>query len=280
MTSSIKQVLVHLDATRAAPLRLAAARSVAQQQGAALAALYATTPIFLELPYAPEVSSGIAASLMQIDDERRTATRKVFDETMRTPGPIASWADTSEVPMLAAFNEQAFYADLVVVGQRDREDVAAAAVPPDFAEAVAMGSGRPTLVIPTIGVAGPVGNTVAIAWKPTREAARAVQAAMPLLEHADSVHVLTWDEEPYSEVEGSRLDLDTYLRAHGVEATWHRGGQAPEALGDIVLSRAFDLGVDLLVMGCYGHTRAREWVLGGTTRTILQTMTMPVLMAH
>lgn len=280
MSSSLKQILVHLDATRSAPLRLTAARELAQQHGAALAALYATVPVFLALPYAPEMAPGVAATLVDIDDDRRAAARKVFDETMRAPGPIATWADTCEVTIVGAFAGQALHADLLVLGQRDGEDPAAAAVPPDFVESVLLASGRPALLVPSGGWSGSLGRTVVIAWKDTREAARAVAAALPLLQRADRVHVLGWDGEAPSAVRGHRLDLDGYLRLHGVEVSWHRGGPEPEDLGEILLSRAFDLGADLMVMGCYGHSRAREWVLGGTSRSVLRGMTLPVLMAH
>ena len=280
MTTSLRQVLVHLDATRAAPLRLAAARQLAQQHGAALAALYATVPVYLEMPYAPELSASVAATLVDIDNERRDATRKMFDETMKTPGPIGTWGDCSDIPLIGAFAAQACYADLLVLGQRDPADVASSGVPADFPESVLLASGRPGVLVPYVGWSGTIGDTVAIAWKETRESARAVAAALPILQRSRKVHVLTWDEQAPSGIRGHRLDLDGYLRLHGIEATWHRGGPAPDALGDIVLSRVFDLGADLLVMGCYGHSRAREWVLGGTTRTVLTGMTLPVLMAH
>jgi nucleotide-binding universal stress UspA family protein len=280
MNSPLKQVLVHLDATKAASLRLAAARQMARDHGAALSALYATVPVYLELPYAPEMAPGVAATLADIDTERRAAARKVFDETMRTPGPIATWGDTSEVPLVGAFASQCLYADLLVLGQPDSGDPAGAAVPPDFVESVLLASGRPALVIPYVGWSGGIGDTVAIAWKETREAARAVAAALPLLQRASKVHVLSWDGEAPLDVQGHRLDLDGYLRLHGIEATWHGSGPEPDDLGEILLSRAFDLGADLLVMGCYGHSRAREWVLGGTSRSVLHGMTLPVLMAH
>ena len=277
--ASYGQVLVHLDATRSAPARLAAARRIADEQGAALAALYAAVPVYLELPYPPDGAPSLAASLIDIDVQRCKATRKMFDETMRAPGPIATWAQTSEVPAVGAFVTQALYADLLVLGQRDPSE-AAAGVPPDFAESVVLASGRPALVLPYTGMELRTAGTVAIAWKETPEAARAVSAAMPLLQRAGRVHVLAWDEEPPLEVTGQQLDLDGYLRLHGVEPTWHRGGPAPQALGELLLSRLSDLGADLLVMGCYGHSRAREWILGGTSRTILRSMTLPVLLAH
>jgi nucleotide-binding universal stress UspA family protein len=280
MSTPYRQVLVHLDATRAAPLRLTAARGIAQEHGAALAALYATVPVYLELPFAPEVTPSVAATLIEIDNERRATARKVFDETMRTPGPIATWAETSEIPVVGAVAQQAWFADLVVLGQRDESDAASAAVPADFPESVLLTSGRPGIVVPYVGCPGPIGDTVAIAWKETREAARAVTAALPMLQRASAVHVLGWEEEPAPDVDGHRLDLDGYLRVHGIQAVWHHGGTAPAALGELLLSRAFDLSADLLVMGCYGHSRSREWVLGGVTRSVLASMTLPVLLAH
>lgn len=280
MTTSCRQVLVHLDASRAAPLRLAAARGIAQQLGAALAALYATAPVYLALPYAPDGASGVAAALLDAEREARTAARRQFDAAMKAPGPVATWAEAGDVPLVPGVAEQAWYVDLLVLGQRDPSDPGDPMVPPDFVEAVVMASGRPALVIPYTGAASDIGGTVAIAWKPTREAARAVAASLPLLRQAAQVHVLGWDGEEPADIGGHRLDLDGYLRLHGVEATWHRGGPEPESLGELLLSRVFDLGADLLVMGCYGHSRAREWVLGGTTRTVLRSMTVPVLMAH
>ncbi|HEY0822790.1 MAG TPA: universal stress protein [Ramlibacter sp.] len=279
MTTPYRQVLVHLDASASAGARLAAARSLAQEHGAALAALYATVPVYLELPYPPEGAPGLASSLMDVEDERRRAARRTFDEAMRTPGPTATWAETREMPAAGAFVAQALHADLLVLGQHDPAG-AANGVPPDFAESVVLASGKPALVLPYTGAARRPGGTAAIAWKETREAARAVSAAMPLLQRAGRVHVLAWEEEPALEVRGQQLDLDGYLRLHGIVPTWHRGGRLAEPLGEILLSQLSDLDADLLVMGCYGHSRAREWILGGTSRTVLRSMTLPVLMAH
>ncbi len=279
MTTDYRQVLVHLDATGSAPARLAAARGIAQQHGAALAALYAVAPVYLALPSPPEGAPAIGAALLDVEAERRAATRRMFDETMRSPGPLATWAETTEVPSVGAFITQAFHADLLVLGQHDPSD-AATGVPADFAASVVLASGRPALVLPYTGSWRGTRACVAIAWKESREAARAVAAAMPMLQRASRVHVLAWEEEEPLEVTGHRLDLDGYLRLHGVEPTWHHGGRVPPALGEILLSQVADLEADLLVMGCYGHSRAREWALGGTSRTILRSMTLPVLMAH
>ncbi|MBK6005335.1 universal stress protein [Ramlibacter ginsenosidimutans] len=280
MKTSLRQILVHLDATAPAVPRLTAARRIAQQQGASLAALYAVTPMLVQLPYAPEAGPTVAAALLAIEEERRTRVLKAFDAEMTLPGPMATWTQTDDLPTVGAVAQQAFYADLLVLGQHDPADAAAHCVPPDFVESVVIASGRPAVVLPSIGWTRPIGENIAIAWKETPESARALQAAMPFLQRAGRVHVLSWSEEEAPRLGGKGLDLQGYLRVHGVEAVFHHGGKAREELGEILLSRVFDLGCDLLVMGCYGHGRAREWVLGGVSRTLLSSMTLPVLMAH
>ena len=152
-------------------------------------------------------------------------------------------------------------------------------MPADFAESVLAASRKPALIVPWMGAPRGVGNTVVIAWKETPEAARAVAMAMPLLQRARQVHVLSWSSTQAPEG-GAGLSLETYLRSHQVAPVWHRYDDEPSRLGELLLSATFDLEADLLVMGCYGHSRAREWVLGGTTRTVLQGMTLPVLMVH
>jgi nucleotide-binding universal stress UspA family protein len=281
MNGSLAQLLVHMDALPKALQRLEAARRIGQAQGAAVTALYAVKSRFVELPFSPEIGPGIASALQDLDDQQRRLARSAFDQALATPGTAVEWAEVREDPMMAAFAQQAFYADLMVLGQHDPSTDATSGVPSDLAESVMVMSGKPALILPYAGtLPAVIGETVVIAWKPAREAARAVSAAMPLLKRARRVVILSWsggDEK----VAGQRLDLRGYLGLHGVAAEWQDQGDEPSAaLGELLLSRSFDLGADLLVMGCYGHSRAREWVLGGTSRTVLESMTLPVLMSH
>ena len=280
MNGSLAQLLVHMDALPKAQQRLEAARRLGQAQGAAVTALYAVMSRFVELPFSPEIGPGIASTLHDSDDQQRRLARSAFDQVLALPGAAVEWAEIRNDPMMAAFAQQAFYADLMVLGQHDPSTDSSSGVPADFAENVMLMSGKPALILPYAGLAPAViGETVVIAWKPTREAARAVSAAMPLLKRARRVVILSWsggDEK----VVGKRLDLSGYLRLNGVEASWLEQGSETSALGELLLSRSFDIGADLLVMGCYGHSRAREWVLGGTSRTVLESMTLPVLMSH
>ena len=282
MRSAIGQLLVHLDTSSRSGARLEFARALAQRHGASLKALYAATPSLVAVPYGIEGGANLAVQMRTIDDERRIRARAAFDEIMKKPGASAAWSDFTEFPVIGGFARQALYADLMVLGQCAYERLEAADVPSDFVESVMSASGKPALVVPWAGAVRDPAGTVVIAWKETPQAARAVAAAMPLLQRARRVHVVTWAYgEPETTVGGSpALTLDSYLRAHAVEATWHRYGDEPPHSGELLLSTACDLEADLLVMGCYGHGRVREWVLGGMSRTILQSMTLPVLMAH
>lgn len=280
MNASLAQLLVHLDASPQVAKRLMAARQIAQVAGAAVTALYAVTPNFVELPFAPELGPGVAADLREIDDELRAGTRAAFEKSQNETGVSIAWAEVCDDPVIALFAEQALYADLLVMGQHDPSSTPSSGVPADFVESVMVASGKPALVLPYAGMLPAViGETAVIAWKPSREAALAVSAAMPLLQRARQVHVLTWDGEQ-SLAKDNLLSLAGYLRLHGVKPVWHHQGKEPHAMGELLLSRVCDLEADLLVMGCYGHSRAREWVLGGTSRTVLRSMTIPVLMAH
>lgn len=279
MKTSITQLLVHMDATVQAPRRLEAACRLAQQHGGAVTALYAVTSALAVLPFAPEGGGAVVAPLRDIDDDRRKSARARFDQVAAAAVVKPAWGELREDPILLTFSQQALYADLMVLGQHQGGDLAASGVPPDFAESVMAASGKPALILPYASVPDRIGQTALIAWKPSREAARAVTAALPLLQQAHRVHIISWSA-PDEAVVGMRLDLPGYLQRHGVSASWHGQGDEPDDVGELLLSRAFDFEADLLVMGCYGHNRAREWVLGGASRTVLRSMTLPVLMAH
>ncbi|AMO22439.1 universal stress protein [Ramlibacter solisilvae] len=277
MSSPLKQLLVHFDDSPAALKRLDVARRLAAAQGGLVTALYAVTPTLMDVPFAAEAGAAAVAALRDIDCQRQQRARAGFELALdESPGVRAHWAEATAYPVAAALAAQAFYADLLVLGQPDPKL-------PDtrgLVESVLNASGKPALVVPHAETPQAVGETIAIAWKPAREAARALAAAVPLLQRAREVHVMSWGPQEDDGVRGSHLNLDGYLHERGIQPQWHREPAEPDFIGELLLSRAFDLGADLLVMGCYGHSRAREWVLGGASRTVLRSMTIPVLMAH
>jgi nucleotide-binding universal stress UspA family protein len=279
MCAAIKQVLVHVDASTRSSPRLAVARRITEQQGAALAALYAVTPSMATSPFAPIGTETLSAGLMALDEERRNRGKAAFDDAMKSPGTHAAWSDLTEFSAVNDFARQALYADLLVLGQTAPPDAEPAGVPPDFVESILLATRKPAVIVPWAGAPNTVGETVVVAWKETPESARAVAAAMPILQQARHVHVLSW--APLApRLSSGLLNLESYLHAHHVSPVWHDCGEETGQVGDLLLSTSFDLDADLMVMGCYGHSRAREWVLGGTSRTVLQSMTLPVLMVH
>jgi nucleotide-binding universal stress UspA family protein len=278
----MKQFLVHFDDSPAAVQRLQFARRLATAHSGMVTALYAVTPALLEIPMAVEAGAAAVEALRDLDEQRRGRAKMSFETGIeQQSGVRAHWAEVSGFPVATAFDEQALYADLVVLGQRGPAGSEVAGVPPDLIESAIFGAGRPALIVPYTGPAATDAVNIAVAWKPTRESARALAAAVPLLQKAREVHVLCWGEAGDEGIRGSRLDLAGWMRERGIEVTWHReSGPEPEFVGELLLTRTFDLGCDLLVMGCYGHSRAREFVFGGATRTVLQSMTVPVLMSH
>jgi nucleotide-binding universal stress UspA family protein len=266
-----KSILVHADASARCVVRLRLAKALASRLDATLGGVYAATPSALTAAVAlGEGSSILATAAAESDAQHRRAARMAFDSAGLGRG--AEWRELAGDLPIPAFTRAALTADLLVLGQPDDSDAGAAIVPSDFAESVLIASGKPSILVPSAGDFVDLGKTVLVAWKPTRESARAIAAAMPLLQMADHVHVAAWGAEP--------REVEAWLRRHGVAATLHRESTAGSEVGEMILSRAADLGADLLVMGCYGHSRAREMVLGGASRTIIDSMTIPVLMTH
>jgi len=173
-------------------------------------------------------------------------------------------------------------ADLVILGQADPDHP----LPPaahNLVEDVLMASGRPLLLVPYAGRFNTVGTSVLLGWNGTREAARAAHDAMLLIDPKAKVTVLTVERGRAAAEIGSVPggDIAAHYARHGFNVAAARSatdGTISDA--DALLSYASDLGTDLLVVGGYGHSRAREMVLGGVSRELLQHMTIPVLMSH
>jgi nucleotide-binding universal stress UspA family protein len=175
---------------------------------------------------------------------------------------------------------QGRYCDLLVLGQLEQSE-AAAAIYSDFPEYVTLNCGCPVLIVPREGECKRVGENVVIAWNASLEAKRAVHGALPLLRRAKQVRVAVFNAASLPEAHGEEpgADIALYLARHGVNVEVIPQ-KADVDVGDALLWLSGTLGADLLVMGCYGHSRFREIILGGATRTVLQSMTIPVLMSH
>lgn len=170
------------------------------------------------------------------------------------------------------------YADLVVAAQPDPDDDWNGQAH-DLQHSLALMTGRPVVFVPYAGRFPTVGASILVAWNASRESARAVADALPLLERARSVRTVAFNPgREHGEDPGA--DIALHLARHGVKVTAAHRFDKETGIGELILSEAAECSADLIVMGAYGHSRMRELVLGGATRTILDSMTVPVLMAH
>ena len=280
---SYKDLLVVLDSEATARERLDLATALAERFAAHLVGLYPLpTP---QVPrhlgyYDPALLDPFLAELRQRASSAAVKMRETFEHVTGLRRLSAEWREITEGPDADPVLH-ARYADLAILGQLNPDRVETELIPPR-PEQVALASGRPVLIVPYAGRFDNVGRRIVIAWSSTREAARAVSDAMPFLESADLVNVLTIDprEGPDGHGELPGADIAVHLARHGVKAQIERTVSAGLPVGEVLLSRIADLGADLLVMGAYGHSRVRELLLGGATRSVLRSMTLPVLMSH
>ena len=274
----MKSILVHLDASPRSAERLALARALARLHGAELTVAYGVLPCSVAMPWVVLSQDRDAASMMlDIDQPQQARARALFDQSIGASG--GRWLDASSEQLVAQLSAVSLYADLLVVGQHDDGDRLAGPLPRTLVADLIADSGKPVLVIPCAGSFDPDPRTVLIAWKPTREAARAATAALPWLARAHRVIVAT-GEDRTDDGDATLQPLVHWLRLNGVSATVERRRLAREDIGEDLLSLAADTDAGLLAMGCYGHHRAREWMLGGVTRTVLRSTTLPTLMVH
>jgi nucleotide-binding universal stress UspA family protein len=273
-----KTILVHLADERRAERVLEPAIDVARRSNAHLIGIHVAPGIPdaspFALPYATELMNAALGA------ERAVATKlKAEFERMTSNQPfVAEWisAEAPGADLAGRVIAHARAADLVVASQADPDWELGPVL--EFPERLVMESGRPVLVVPYAGRHSVVGRTAAVAWAPRREATRAVFDSLPLLQQAAIVHVLSAPED------GAGAWPDTAILAalarQGVTAKSHALQASERDVGEEILSAIADLGVDLLVVGAYGHSRLREFVFGGTTRHVMRHMTTPTLLSH
>jgi nucleotide-binding universal stress UspA family protein len=285
---SFKEILLHVDNARNHEMRIDLAVALTRRHEAHLVGLAGYEPMpVLGLSTA---STGSYLDVQTMDmlqqQERDRALEGASDEgerfraTAERAGISYEWRIV-EGELAHLVTHHARYADLVILGQSAPDEPAPGSAG-HLGESVLLGAGRPVLMVPYAGRFEQVGERVLVMWNATREASRALHDAMPLLRTASEVKVLTVVEAG-DEGDGSQspaIDITHHLARHGVAATATTTVAEDIDIGDLILSRAADFGSDLIVMGGYGHSPLREWALGGATRSLLQHMTVPVLLSH
>ncbi|MBS0320568.1 MAG: universal stress protein [Proteobacteria bacterium] len=269
----VRSILLHADHAASMKGRIAAARALATRFDASVTAQYCVMS-FAQLYPMVEAAAFPPATLADNDEERRKAAFDVFTSAVGSD-PRITWS-ADRVDSVAAFARMTYYNDLTIFGQRDPRDPEAADVWPGLAADVVLRTGQRALILPWIDTPAPIGRRVLIAWNESAQAAHAVHAAMPWLTTAESVMVASAGEDADVMLSG----LQRWLAGHGIDSMARNLGPTDEAIGEQILSTAADHGSDLLVMGCYGRSRAREWMMGGASRSVMGSMTVPTLVAH
>ncbi len=275
-----RTIVVHIGADARRKERLDIASGLAAAFDAHLVGLFALTELMVPFAVGGNAGAVIDAEQRWRDDVAKEAKRD-FDAAVARAGVQKSEWRRSDRGALGAMRLSARYADLAVVGQHDPDRSAEERMPGFFVEDLVLSAGRPVLAVPYAGHFASVGSRVLVAWNTSREAARAITDSLPLLQRARSVEVVAFEPQRGGADHGAEpgADIALYLARHGVKVTAARQ-QAGIDVGSQILSRAADTDADLIVMGAYGHSRGRELVLGGATRSLLEAMTVPVLMAH
>lgn len=275
-----KTILLHIDDTPGVDERTAFAAALARRLDAHLVGMTQTgiAPFIRDTAW-PGVELGDLPPLfegMRKDAEQRGAR---FGDAARRAGVVSFEHRIGDEDDAVCLAFQAMYADLVIVGASDP----AAVHPGNHAripQYVAMNSPSPVLVLPQAVPRAPTFERVLVAWNASPEAARALRLALPFVKRARQVEVVLFEEAHRSDgAERNAAEVALFLRRHGVAVNTRRQAN-PGDVGSALLDLAAKLGSELLVMGCYGHARYREALLGGASRTVLQRMPLATLMAH
>ena len=274
----LKDIVVNLSGRAAQDFATDYATSIAATFGAHVAGI-----AFLYEPVIPDGTlGGIPVDLIELQREENSKAANAavgrFEAATKTAGVSAETRvlDATLGGAAALFGQIARRFDVAVVGQAQREHGASDEL---MIEGALFESGRPVVVVPYIQKQGLTLDRVLACWDGGRMSARAIADAMPFLERAKAVDiVIVTEERKNDEITGA--NMTEHLARHGVTANVKRIARGDLAIADVILDYAADSGADFMVMGGYGHSRLREFILGGVTRGILGSMTVPVLMSH
>ncbi|WP_438392409.1 universal stress protein [Caballeronia sp. DA-9] len=270
-------MLVHIDDSLCSDARVDFAVELARKHNAHLIGLYIVCQDLLRPMFRPDESLDLATNEKQAA-QRLARARDYFTEAARRAGIASEWR-APPGPAVETAILHARHADLLIYGQRDPADPAAY-IARNFPDDVLLESGRPMILLPYAGNTERFAGTVLIAWDGGPAAARAVADALPFLRLANFVEIAVVEQHNHETV-ATGMELAAYLERHRVRAgvlTLPRVSGV--STGATLLNALTDTHSDLLVLGAYGHARVREIVLGGVTRTMLESMTTPVFMSH
>ncbi|HEU4852498.1 MAG TPA: universal stress protein [Telluria sp.] len=278
---SYKTILVHADTSPHAEARIKLAANLAFSCGSHLVGAAMTGLSRFVYPD-PSMPAAVDLISSQVDtlNERADAAIALFDAVAERTGLQTFEHRKLDDEADSAMALQARYADLVVVSQTDPDEPSSRAISA-LPEYVMLNSPRPVLVVPYTNPPADIDRHVLIGWNGSPEATRAITAAIPLLRRARKATVAIFNADEHYGLHGDLpgADVATWIARHGVKVDV-TSQRTTLDVGNALLSMAADMDCDMLVIGGYGRPRYRELLLGGVTRTVLETMTVPVMMAH
>jgi nucleotide-binding universal stress UspA family protein len=272
----IKDIVVHLS--------VGAKPNSAGDYAISVAAAFNARLTGIAFLYDPMVPFSAAAAEVAKAQERENqkATRAAIDRFTAACGRAGIGADPQRVSSSYTgvgeqFGRIARRFDLAIVGQAEPGTTAIEEI---VVESTLFESGRPLIIVPYIQK-GPLKlDRVMVCWDGSRPAARAIADAMPLLQRAGQVEVVIVTNERGKQDQIVGADMGAHLARHGLKVEVNRIPIGDVDVADMLLSNAADTEIDFIVMGGYGHSRLRQFLLGGVTRSMLRVMTAPVLMSH
>jgi nucleotide-binding universal stress UspA family protein len=282
----IKDILVHVDNTSASEFRIALAAEIARLFRTDLTGLY-IKPLPIPAGYLGS-DIGIFVDDAAFDTNnvqiqtRIEAAAKSAEALFRSVLHQYRIEGTWKVAIGSMVREVCLWAhhmDLAIIGRSDPE-----AIGTDISAVgeILLSIGRPIIIVPRGYVSLHIGEHILIAWQPQREAARAVSDSLPFLRLAKSVTVVA-AESHSNQHDATSLSLETlrrHLARHGVAARMRSVPTGAKSIGESILAEARSDNVDLIVSGAYGHSRLRELIFGGVTRSLLEASDIPLLMSH
>lgn len=276
----LRRIAVHLEHHAECQRRLGVALQLAKQHQAELVGIYADDSVPDMTVRDAVLSATSLRDLSQQSEAAEAEARTGFEAAAAEAEVATDWrADLRRSDVsIAAYTR---CTDLLIMGQdRPSRD----ASPNNLVERVVMSAGKPVLVVPFATNVSTVGKRVLYCWDQGQESTRALADALPLARQAEAMFILTMDDKrPGHNRDAADLlpDLIAYCEAHGAPTPRHiERDTAGVGIGETILNVAADQSADLIVMGAYGHSRLREWVLGGATISILRHMTVPILFSH
>lgn len=277
-----KTILVHVDESPQAAARIDVAARLAIGHDAHLigTALTNLPPRLLALSGLDPSLPPMQAPLLELQRLADSAL-DAFEQRAAALGVLSVERRRLEDELGPGMSLQARYCDLVVIGQHDAAHPLQG-VRADFPEYVLLNSAKPVLVVPAASAQGPpVGQRIVVGWNGSAPASRAIASAIPLMRRARQVDVVVVDARAQGELHGATpgADLALYLARHDIRVNLRDIGSHADP-GRALLAAAGEAGADLIVMGAYGRSRFREVLLGGATRTVLRSSTVPLWMMH